>query len=458
MKKLMMAALVLIMFTVLAACGSQDESAGGSDDKSNEEEKLTPQQVIKKSSEEMNSWPGMHYIIDGKQTINASKGDQTKKFNQEFSLETKMTMDSITFHMTGDMTTQGKQVPVESYYVDSTLYTKTPQKQWIAIKGMNLDKVQKQSQGQNPSKLMKQFTKILDELSGEEKSNEYISMKEKDNMYVVELDLNEEALKKVMDIVMEQAKGTFEQMEKMGIPNVMENMKITSMKQTFYIDKKSFEQKKVDQQMTMEMSKNGANMTIDTDMSIDIKGQVDEKITVPTDIKDKARAVNMNQLQKGQQKVSISDSEGTKQAVVGVHKAFHELSKDVEQKIKQAEKEFNKYVNGKMSKKEFDKVEKKVKDFISKKRSELDEIEKPTNKTALTYYKLSKNTMTGMLDLVGTLVSVPDLSKKQALNEYSKTIQKETKEAKVKAKKVKTFQNKLMELNKEYKKVFKGNN
>ncbi|ASN06166.1 DUF6612 family protein [Virgibacillus necropolis] len=309
MKKIVITVLVMTMLTILVACGGQSESTSGNGSASNEEapkseekkEELTPQQVITKSSEAMQDWPGMQYVVDGIQTINASKGEQKQTIDQKFTIDTKTTMDPITMHMTGNMTMQGQEVPVENYYVDGTMYTKAPQDQWIAIEGMNLDQLQAQSQGQNPSETMEQFTKMLDELSGEDKSSEFITMKEQDDLYVVELDLNEEASSKVMDIVKEQAKGTMQQLEKMGISDVMENMKIKSMNQTFYIDRETFEQKKMDQQMTMEMSMNGANMTIDMDISMDIKGKVDEKVTVPKDVKKKAQVVSMEQLQQAQQ-------------------------------------------------------------------------------------------------------------------------------------------------------------
>ncbi|ASK63840.1 hypothetical protein CFK37_17585 [Virgibacillus phasianinus] len=309
MRKIMVTAFAIVMIMVLAACG-QTDSTNGSKDEANKEqqpkaekkqEELTPQKVITKSSEAMQDWPGINYVTDGKQTITVTKGDQTQTIDQQFNIETKMMMDPIAMHMTGEMNMQGQKMPMESYYVDGKMYSKTPQNKWIAIEGMNLDQLQQQSQGQNPAESMKKFTKMLDELTGEDNSKEYITMKEKEDMYVVEMDLDEEASAKVMDMAMEQVKGSMKQLEQMGLGNVMEQMKFKSMKQTYYIDKESFEQKKMDQQMTIEMPVQDMNMKIDVDMTMDINGKVKEEITVPEDVKKNAQVVDMKQLQQAQQ-------------------------------------------------------------------------------------------------------------------------------------------------------------
>ncbi|MFC4560213.1 DUF6612 family protein [Virgibacillus kekensis] len=252
MKKFLLATLTLVMLTVLAACGQSANSNGGESNNSNGEapkkeekiEELTPQEIITKSSETMQDWSGIHYVMDGTQTIDASKGDQNFTFDQTFSMETKMTMDPMTMHMTGTMKMQDQQAPIENYYLDSTMYTKAPQG-WIAIEGMNLDQFQKQTQGQDPSQTMKQFTEMLDKISSESNTKDIITMEEQDNMYVITMDLNEEASSQVMDIIKEQTKSVMQQIEQMGIPNVMENMKIRGLKQTFFIDKKTFDQKKM---------------------------------------------------------------------------------------------------------------------------------------------------------------------------------------------------------------------
>lgn len=458
MKKLLVTALVFVMFTVLTACSGEEASGEKSseDAKSEEQDKeLKPKEVIAKSSEKMNDWAGIHYVIDGKQVINASKGEQTKNINQDISIESKMTMDPVTLHMTGNIKMQGQQVPIESYYAEGKMYSKTPPNTWMAIEGMNLDKVMKQSQGQNPSKAMDNFSEILDELSADGNNKEYIKMEEKDNTYIIEMDLDEEALSKVMDIVKEQSKGTIQQLEKMGIPNVMENMKVSSMKQIIYIDKESFEQKKVDQKITMEMSLSDVSMTIDSDMTIDIKGKVDEKITVPMEIKNSAQVVDLEKIQQSQQKQNVASSGKGKQKVIAVKTAFKQVSTGIQEKMKLAQGNFDKYINGNMSKAEFDKFGLKVKDFVDKKRSQVYNIKVPKNEPAFMYYSLSKNTMMSILDVIETIINVPERTDKQGLKDYVAAVEQASKEMQTISNEFKQFKTNLVAENPEYKDVFK---
>src|SRR5699024_6897543 len=152
-------------------------------------------------------------------------------------------------YTTGSMKVQDQEIPIEQYYTDSTMYTNTPQGQWIGIEGMNIDQLQGQTQGQDPSQTMEQFSAMLNAISDEGSAEDMITMEEQDDMYVVRIELNEEASSEILDIVKEQSKGAMQQMEEMGIPNVMENMKMKGLKQTLFIDKETFDQNKMEQQM-----------------------------------------------------------------------------------------------------------------------------------------------------------------------------------------------------------------
>src|SRR5699024_5349902 len=114
------------------------------------------------------------------------------------------------------------------------------------------------------------------------------TMEEKDGMYVVNVTLDESSSDSMMDIVTEQSQAIIDQLEQMGIPDIMENMNINSLDQTIYIDKETFEQKKVEQKMKVEINIEGATVTIDQDMNAELKGEVTEEITVPEDVKSNA--------------------------------------------------------------------------------------------------------------------------------------------------------------------------
>ncbi|WP_077328080.1 DUF6612 family protein [Virgibacillus siamensis] len=304
MKKVLLSSMIVFMLMLLAACGQSENTSdsgsesGNEDPKQEKKEELTALQVIEKSGKTMQNWPGMEYSMDLNQNITATKGDQTKKMKTQMTMDTKMKMDPMSMYMSGQTKANGQTIPVENYYLDGTMYTKTPQETWIGIKGMNLEQMQKQSQGKNPSKTLDQFKNILKQFSDNEKSNKFVTMKKQDGMYVVTMDLNEKASQKVLEQGLKQVKDSLGSLKQMGIAQSLNKMKIKHLKQTFYIDQKTFEQNKMEQKMTMEMPMNGIKMTIDQEMAMEITGKVEKPISVPKKIKQNAKTISMKQLQK----------------------------------------------------------------------------------------------------------------------------------------------------------------
>ncbi|WP_174614293.1 DUF6612 family protein [Virgibacillus ihumii] len=166
---------------------------------------------------------------------------------------------------------------------------------------MKLEQLQKQSQSKSPSKTLNQFKNILNQFSGNEKSDKFITMKKEDGMYVITMDLNETASQKVLEQGMKQIKNSMSSLKQLGIAKFLNNMKIKHLKQTFYIDQETFEQQKMEQQMKMEMPMNKIKMTIDQDMTMEVTGKVDKAITIPQKIKKNAKTISMEQLQKMQE-------------------------------------------------------------------------------------------------------------------------------------------------------------
>lgn len=302
MRKILLSSMIIFMLMLLAACGQSENTSGSENgsgnDKQEKKEELTALQVIEKSGKEMQNWPGMEYSMDLNQDITATKGDQTKTMKMQMTMDTEMKMDPMSMHMSGQTKTNGQTIPVESYYLDGTMYTKTPQETWIGIKGMNLEQLQKQSQSKNPSESLDQFKKILKEFSNDEKSDKFVTMKKQDNMYVVTMDLNKKASQKVLKQGLKQVKDSLGQLKQMGVAKSLNNMKIKHLKQTFYINQETFKQSKMEQQMTMKLPVNNMKMTIDQNMTMDITGKVKKEITLPQKIKKNAKTITMDQLQK----------------------------------------------------------------------------------------------------------------------------------------------------------------
>lgn len=152
-------------------------------------------------------------------------------------------------------------------------------------------------------------------LPDNEGESDYISMTEENNEYIVDLNLNEEASAEIMDIAMEQLEGTMgQQFQQMGgVDNALQDMQINNMNQTYYIDKDSFEQSKVEQQMAFEMPIEDVTMSIDMDMTTEFVGKVEEEITVPEDVKNNAQVISLEELQQmeqGQGQVQGQDQQG----------------------------------------------------------------------------------------------------------------------------------------------------
>ncbi|QKY68387.1 DUF6612 family protein [Lentibacillus sp. CBA3610] len=306
--------ILLVMFSIMlvaAGCGQSDSESSGSGDSNEsaeateeteqEEEKLAPEDVIINSSEAMQDWPGMEYSSNTQQNMTVTQGDQEESFDQEMTMDARMTLDPMTMEMSGETTMQDMQMPLETYYVDDVMYSQT-QGQWIGIEGMNLDQFTEQSQGQNPAQQMEQMMAIFEELPESEDDSDYISMTEENNEYVVELNLNEEASAEIMDIAMEQLEGTMgQQLQQMGAENALQDMQIKNMNQTYYVDKESFEQSKIEQQMEIEMPIEDVTMSIDMDMTTEIAGKVEEEITVPDDVKNNAQVISLEELQQMEQ-------------------------------------------------------------------------------------------------------------------------------------------------------------
>ncbi|WP_164669511.1 DUF6612 family protein [Virgibacillus doumboii] len=320
MKRFLYIAFAMMVIVLLAAgCGQTDSETSGSgaegesaQSKSGEEkEELTAMDVITKSSEAMLDWPGMDFTSTTKQNVTVQQGENQQVVEQQMDMDSKMTMDPITMQMSGQMNMQGQQMPMENYYVDNVMYTKGPNGQWIGVEGMNLDQLTKQSQGKNPAEQMKQFAEMMKELSSSDGGKELISMKEENDMFVVEINLNEEASTKVMDMAMEQIKSSMgQQMQQLGVGNALEQMKVKSMAQTYYINKETFEQSKMEQQMVIEMPFQGMNMSIGMDTTTEINGKVEEPITVPEDVKNNAQVISLEQLQKAQQQMQQQQNQG----------------------------------------------------------------------------------------------------------------------------------------------------
>lgn len=310
MKRFMQVMVMAILVSVFATACGQDEAnketkatndkdtvtAEKADNvkKNQESEELTAEEIIKKSSEVMNEWPGMDINITGKTKIDATQGDDKQSMTQNMDMQTKVKNDPLAMEITGKVSVAGQEMPMNSYYKDKTLYQEAPGQGWMAIKGMDLESLQQNSQAQDPSKQMQQFADLVKDLKDKDK---YVKKSEEDGMYIITLDLNKEALAMVKEQAQEiMSESMGEQMQQMG-GDMLDQMEYKRMHIVFNIDKDTFEQKKMNQQITISMDQEDAQMTIDADITLDSIKKFDGDIEIPDDVKKDAQEVSMDQLQ-----------------------------------------------------------------------------------------------------------------------------------------------------------------
>src|SRR5699024_4337050 len=115
--------------------------------------------------------------------------------------------------------------------------------------------------------------------------NDMFNMKETEDQYVITLNVDKD-LKQVKDLYMKQLKGSaVPALKQAGLPGKEDEVKLNNIKQVVYIDKKSFEQEKVDQKTEIEIPLDDGTtsgmITAKQEMTITLKGEYKGTIEVP---------------------------------------------------------------------------------------------------------------------------------------------------------------------------------
>src|SRR5699024_5097532 len=120
--------------------------------------------------------------------------------------------------------------------------------------------------------------------------------------------------------------------------------------------------------------------------------------------------------------------ESEKEEITSLHNSFHDLTEDIEDKMAESEDIFMQYLTGAADQSEFDDMKGDLTDYVSEKKSELDDIDKPKKDKAVEYYDISKKALLGAYDMIELIVDIPDLTDESALMEYSENIESKTTE------------------------------
>lgn len=291
MKKLRLSLYVLLMAIWVVGCSSVSES-GTNEEKGKESEKkknYTLDEVIDKANKQVSEVNGVTYDVKGKQDFTMEIDGKTQVMGMDIAMVMNYTNDPVAMHMKGNLVSNEEKIPMEAYLVDNEMYQTGEGGGWIKTKVDGMQGIQG-TQAQQPSESLKQFKTVLDKLSGNKKDGP-VKMTEEEDAYLLEMNLTEKDSKELFDEMTKQMKSSIApQLEGENLPVQLDDIKFSQLNQKIWVDKESFDQKKVDQVMEMEIPIEDMKMKIKQNMIMELKGEYKDKITVPEDVKSKARS------------------------------------------------------------------------------------------------------------------------------------------------------------------------
>jgi len=142
-------------------------------------------------------------------------------------------------------------------------------------------------QTQTPNQVLEQLQKFLEKFQGDQQ-NENIKMSKEDGAYVIEVAVTEDVDAEYMKQLEDALRSTMvPQIEQSGLPINKDDVdvKVNEFTQKVWIDENNFQQKKMEQTITMTIKIEGFEIDVVQNMDIDLKGEFDGTITVPEEAK-----------------------------------------------------------------------------------------------------------------------------------------------------------------------------
>lgn len=291
MNRLFRYLMIPAMVLLLAACQNSTADSGSPNKEAAEEEKLSVNEVIQKTQEASQQAKGQTLQVEGKQDFNLEAEGQSQGITQSFDMNMELTKDPAAVHLTGTMKSAGETGEMEAYQVGDEFYQSMDGgTTWLKSEGADLNQFGG-DQAQNPSKALQKLEELVSKFQGDK--NDMFNMKETEDQYVITLNVDKD-LKQVKDLYMKQLKGSaVPALKQAGLPVKEDEVKLNTIKQVVYIDKKSFEQEKVDQKTEIEIPLDDGTtsgmITAKQEMTITLKGEYKGTIEVPQEVKDNAQ-------------------------------------------------------------------------------------------------------------------------------------------------------------------------
>jgi hypothetical protein len=261
---------ILLSLTIIFV-GCSQQSADKPSTPPSEQKVLKLNEVLTKSVEAMAKNNGYNYNMHLTQDIN-SQGNKT---GTDMNFDIKMTQSPNTQYWKGNIKVSGREVPMEMYLIDNTIYQRIDTNPWTKLTNNNIS-TSGGAIGNGPVDTMKQVSKIALDVG----ENKGITMKRENGSYVVTMGAT----------VLENSKEFYNQILKgmasasNGAKTDLSKVKFKDFNQVYYIDEKTFELKSVENRSVMDFPILGQTVIIDQNVKVTVNGRLDGKIEVPADV------------------------------------------------------------------------------------------------------------------------------------------------------------------------------
>ncbi|GGE23975.1 hypothetical protein GCM10011571_27600 [Marinithermofilum abyssi] len=256
-------------------------------------EKLTTEQVLQKADAASEKAKGYTYKVNGDQTLTVEADGQSHSVDQTVQMDMELLNHPRSIHYKGQLENNGQTLKMEAYQVGKEIYQTPDGITWAKSEGLDLDQIAG-GQTQNPSKALQKVQELLSKLESDK--NKPLSMKETGKSYLVKLNVTDKTNKQVQDMFLKQLTAALAPgLKQSGLTVDLDQVKLDKLVQTYTIDKKSFEQKKMVQEMELQIpvSDGTSSGTIRVTQTMTLKntGEFKGTIEVPQHVKGTAQEV-----------------------------------------------------------------------------------------------------------------------------------------------------------------------
>ncbi|WP_026678374.1 DUF6612 family protein [Fictibacillus gelatini] len=261
---------VFSMGLILSGCGQKaEQSSGGA-----KEQKVTAEQVLEKTTKA--SANIKNYEMDADMNVEMNAEGHTMKMPTKINAQ--MATEPLLVHQKMDTEDKGQPVSVEMYITKDEAYMNQGG-QWIKMPNQGPMDLSKATENMSPAKKMEQMKKFVKDLS----------LKDKGDTYELKMSGKGDEIKEFAKEMMAQ---NMNPQSAQAIEQSLNNMKISDLKYTLTIDKKTNYPKQLLLDMNMEIKEGShtAEMKLHMDSTMSKFNKVKD-LAIPENVKKAAKEV-----------------------------------------------------------------------------------------------------------------------------------------------------------------------